>query len=701
MREKENTNLKTKINLKNYLVNKPQQPFNLQSINIQTINKNNIHNYFNEDKKFSNIKFPNKLKYLNNTTYNNNIGNNYLLNDDQISFFSFYNNNKEPSPINSLNSSLNSTYTQKKGNYKRLQKRNKHKYHLNVWNSINYLSLNSKNNTNQSVSLNSSSSSSYKDSSNSSDSSSNSSDFSDSSDVSYRSLKNRRKNYLELMMAEEENSDYLKRREVGLVSSDEEENNNSIDNNNASEESLNNEIERILIEIYNKNISIISSGNYPDMDKSKREFEDVEKQIKKFLKKKNLKTNLLVLKCLSNKIKELVGKYKEKVLEIDEIKNVYNINKQRKNLLRSNQIFYSNNSVGSNVATNSNSSYDSNLNDEEIVIKNNIINIQDEIAKNDILLRELINIKKTLKISSKEIKRIFRYPLHLLKDENGKKMKFSVELMQTEEFCKTLLNDEFISFLLNKMKEGNSQLSISDISRLIEEVEKDCDHKNEMTRFVNYINDKLGIKNENNKNYNNNNYSDEYGIKENYNNNYEEQIGKNIPFREVDAFSTTEGNNYKNGKNIRNANSNISEYEEYCKNTNSNSNKNSKKKKNNNNEDDKNNENNIMNFKDIDELLNYINEESDSKKGKKRGKKNRKNKKQNNSSKEKEDENKYSSVNKEINNNDNNYKEKDGDFEKIFNEFKNDIEKNSVYMYDINKIEPCLTTEFINNKCNI
>ena len=606
MREKENTNLKTKINLKNYLVNKPQQPFNLQSINIQTINKNNIHNYFNEDKKFSNIKFPNKLKYLNNTTYNNNIGNNYLLNDDQISFFSFYNNNKEPSPINSLNSSLNSTYTQKKGNYKRLQKRNKHKYHLNVWNSINYLSLNSKNNTNQSVSLNSSSSSSYKDSSNSSDSSSNSSDFSDSSDVSYRSLKNRRKNYLDLMMAEEENSDYLKRREVGLISSDEEENNNSIDNNNASEESLNNEIERILIEIYNKNISIISSGNYPDMDKSKREFEDVEKQIKKFLKKKNLKTNLLVLKCLSNKIKELVGKYKEKVLEIDEIKNVYNINKQRKNLLRSNQIFYSNNSVGSNVATNSNSSYDSNLMDEEIVIKNNIINIQDEITKNDILLRELINIKKTLKISSKEIKRIFRYPLHLLKDENGKKMKFSIELMQTEEFCKTLLNDEFISLLLNKMKDSNSQLSIQDMTRLIEEVEKDCDHKNEMTRFVSYINDKLGIKNENDKN-DNNNY-----LKENYNNNYEDQIGKNINYREVDSFSPTEGNNYKNEKTKLNDYNNNSQYEEYCKNTNSNSNKKSKKKKNN-NEDDKNNEDNKMNFKDIDELLNYINEESDSK----------------------------------------------------------------------------------------
>ena len=114
MREKEYTNLKTKINLKNYLVSNSQQPFNLQRINIQTIKKNNIRNYFNESKNFNNIKYPNKIKYLNNTISDNNINNNYLLNDDQMSFFSFYNSNKEPSPLNSLNSFINSTYTKKK-----------------------------------------------------------------------------------------------------------------------------------------------------------------------------------------------------------------------------------------------------------------------------------------------------------------------------------------------------------------------------------------------------------------------------------------------------------------------------------------------------------------------------------------------------------------------------------------------------------
>ena len=699
MREKDNTNLKNKINLKNLLVKKTQQTFNLQSINIQTITKDKSQNYFNEDKKFINTKLPNKIRYLNSSLTNNNINNNYLLNEDQISFFSFYNSNKEPSPINSLNSSPNSTHTQKKRNYKRLQKRYKNKYNnfnINTSNSINNLSLNSKIiNTNQSVSLNTSSSSSYN-------------DCSDSSNFSYRSRENKRKNYKELMMAEEDDLDYLKRKEVGLVSSDEEENNNSVDNNNSLEENFSNEIERILIEIYNKNISIISSGNYSDINKNRSEIEDIEKQIKKFLKKKNFKTNLLVLKCLSNKIKELVGKYKEKVFEIEEIKKIYDTSKLKMQLLRNNQILHSNNSVGSNVATNSNSSYDSYMNDEETYFKKNILlNVENEITGKGIsntLLRELINIKKTLKISSKEIESIFKYPLNLLKNENGKKIKFSVELMQSEEFCKTLLNDEFIYTLLSQMKGIFTQISIPNITQCIEEVLEDCDHKNEMTRFVKYINEKLGITNENNDNNKNeiNNYLDDYKIRENSNNNnlLEEQIGKNTAFS-LDTGSSTEGILFKNDKVIKNKSSN--ESEDFNKNNNSNSNKKSKKKKQKkNSENEIKNENNKVNFKDIDELLNYINDETDSKKGKKRGKKSRKNKKQNNLNKEKEIEMNNNTKNIENNNEeDNNYTtNNDEDFEKIFNDFKRDIEKDSVYIYDINKIEPCLSQDFITNVCS-
>ena len=701
MREKENINLKNKINFKNLLVKKTQQSLNPQSINIQTIRKDKFENFFYDDKRFIKTKLSNNIRYINNTITNNNINNNYLLNDDQASYFSFYNSNKEPSPINSLNSSFNSTYTQKKNKYKRLQKRNNHKYNnfnINSSNSINNLSLNSRIiNTNQSVSLNSSSYS-YN-------------ECSDSSDFSYRSRENKKKKYKELMMAEDDDLDYLKRKEVGLVSSDEEENNNSIDNNNASEENYNNEIERILIEIYNKNISLISSGNYSEIEKNKCEIEEIEKQIKKYLKKKNFRTNLLVLKCLSKKIKDLVEKYKEKVFEIEEIKTIYDIYKKR--LIQfNNQISHNNNSVGSNVATNSNSSYDSNLNDEEILIKNNnsLLNIQDEIKGKgitNILLRELINIKKTLKISSKEIESIFKYPLNLLKNENGKKIKFSVELMQSEEFCKTLLNDEFIYTLLSQMKGIFTQISIPNITQWIEEVLEDCDHKNEMTRFVKYINEKLGITNENNDNNKNeiNNYLDEYNkIKENSNNNnlLEEQIGKNTAFS-LDTGSSNEGILFKNDKIIKNKSSN--ESEDYNKTNNSNSNKKSKKKKQKkNNENENKNENNKVNFKDIDELLNYINDETDSKKGKKKSKKCRKNKKQNNINKDKDKENEENNYLKNDENNnvgiDNFEEKKDIEFEQLFNDFKRDIEKDSVYVYDINKIEACLSNDFITNKCN-
>ena len=70
---------------------------------------------------------------------------------------------------------------------------------------------------------------------------------------------------MDKMMVEENELDYLKRSEVGLISTDEEDNNNSMENSNSIEENFNNEIERILIEIYNKNISLISSGNSSDI----------------------------------------------------------------------------------------------------------------------------------------------------------------------------------------------------------------------------------------------------------------------------------------------------------------------------------------------------------------------------------------------------------------------------------------------------
>ena len=623
MQTKDKKNLNNKIAFKNILVPKNLLYSNTEKINIQTIKIDKAKNYLNEDKRFFSSKNLKKIRYLNNASINYNIkSKNYRQNDEQISFYDSSESNRSPSPINSLNQSSYITYTKKK-KQKRHQKQNAIK-NYQYSSSINNISFNS--NVNNTIFLKSSSSSSSDN------------DYSESSEISYRSRDNKRKNYFDQMMIEENELDYLKKSEVGIITSEEEDNNNSLDNSNFIEENFNNEIERILIEIYNNNITLISSGNYNEINKNSSQVKDVEKQIKNYLKRENLKTNLKVLRTLSNKIKELVGKYKEKVFEIKEIKSIYEII-QRRQLLINNQIIHCNNSGESNVATNSNSnSLDYSFNEEDNYNFSNLIsNLQDE--KPDILLRELINIKKTLKISSKEIEQIFRYPLNLLKNENGKKIKFSIELMQREEFCKTLLNDEIISTILKHIKEIFCQNNSSNIIKMIEELEENCDHKNEMTRFVEYINNKLEKKkNENNK------------LDENKNEN-DEQINDNV--------------NNKNHKE-------------------------KKGKKRNNNENKNNNDEKEIDFKDIDALLNYINEDTDSKKGKKKGKKSKKNKKQN-----KKEE-------KEIIQDNNNYYDDitnnlGYEFEKEFENFKKEIEESSINIYNTNKIIPCLSNDFIKN----
>ena len=687
---KDSQNLKSKIGLKHLLVQKNSQTFQPQNINIQTINIDKIHNYYNKDKKYFNTKNFNKIKYLNNSSFNcNSINNsNYIEKEDQISLFNSSRRERVPSPIDSLNSSSFFTDIIKKRKQRRLHKKNKHNYKYKYNTSINNLSLNSNiNNTNNS---NNSNNSMFF----SSSSSSSENDYSISSDSSFRNRGSKRKKYYEKMMVEENELDYLRKSEVGLFSSEEEDNNNSLDNSNFIEENFNNEIERILIEIYNRNISIITTGNYSELNKNISENKDIEKQIKKYLKRKNLKTNLLVLKSLCNKIRELVGKYREKVFEIGDIKNIYESNQSKRQLLINNQIIHCNNSIGSNVTTNSNSnSYCESYVEEDNLMKNNLlINVQDEIAGkglSNILLKELLNIKKTLEISSKEIECIFKYPLNILKDENGKKIKFSVELMQCEEFCKIILNDELISTLLNQIKGVAYQIKIQKYIKLIKELEDNCEHKNEMSQFMEYINDKLNIINEEenqNENDINENEVNENEINENEIN--ENEINENeVNDNEINENEINENNNYNNSDNyIEELNENNSNEEENgfnINNENCNNETSKKNKKEKNNEIEYNKENdNEMYFEDIDELLKYINDDTDLKKGRKKGKKNKKNKKQNNN------------IAKEKNMNDSNYS-LDDDFKKEFEDFKKDIEKNSFFAYDVNKINPCLSDEFL------
>ena len=650
MKAKENKNLKTKIGLKNLLVSKNQPTFKPKTINIQTINIEKNLNYFNNEKNFFSSKNMNNIRYIQNNNYNISTKNDYFLKKNRNSFFNSFDSERVPSPINSVGSSSYIPSGKKKFKRKRIHhKKNKYKY-MNKNNSFHNLSFNTNTNTNISYIYSSSSSSEYE----------NDNDYSDSSDASYKSRENKRKKYLDKMMVEENELDYLKRSEVGLISTDEEDNNNSMENSNSIEENFNNEIERILIEIYNKNISLISSGNCSEINKTNGEIEDIEKQIKKYLKRENLKTNLLVLRSLGNKIKELVGKYKEKVFEIEELKNLHNALQRQ---ILNEQIYRNNNSLESNVATNSNSNGSLNnsyLEDENFLKNNLILNPQDELSGkgiSHILLRELINIKRTLKISSKEIEGIFRYPLNILKDENGKKIKFSVELMQREEFCKILLNDELISSLLTQIKDIFSRSKNPEVTKWLLELDENYEHKNEMTRFIEYINDKLSIKKNNENKNDNSNYLEELKNKEEINEQNEkiyekeeEEINKKIKKK---RNKKTENNNKMN------------------------------------NQEEKMNE---LQFKDIDEILNYINDETDSKKGKKKCKKAKKNKnKKINKEEEKEKEN-------EINKEKNNYCENEDllNFEKEFQNFKEELTKDTMYVYEINnKIKPCLSENFL------
>jgi hypothetical protein len=248
--------------------------------------------------------------------------------------------------------------------------------------------------------------------------------------------------------------------------------------------------------------------------------------------------------------------------------------------------------------------------------------------------------------------------LNILKDENGKKIKFSVELMQREEFCKILLNDELISSLLTQIKDIFSRSKNQEVTKWLLELDENYEHKNEMTRFIEYINDKLSIKKNNENKNDNSNYLEELKNKEEIN-----EQNEKIYEKEVEEINKKIKK--KRNKKIENNNKT-------------------------NNQEEKMNE---LQFKDIDEILNYINDETDSKKGKKKCKKAKKNKnKKINKEEEKEKEN-------EINKEKNNYCENEDllNFEKEFQNFKEELTKDTMYVYEINnKIKPCLSENFLN-----
>ena len=472
---------------------------------------------------------------------------------------------------------------------------------------------------------------------------SNYSNYSNSSSCSSREY--RRKNNInyndisELM-------DYQSRKDIGLNSS---ENDDSIDSSFLEENNFSNEIERILIEIYNKNISIISSNfNIHDILKYKKnEIINIEKQFNSYLKKLNFKCNLLVLKILSDKIRELICKYKEKILEIPEVKRIYDRWLKKKEKVKFEKLKIKNcTDIYSNSLFNLNNFND--LQYENSIVKNSmILKTNEELTEKGItqvILRELINIQKTLKISSKEIEKIFKYPLSLLKDDlTGKRIYFSIEKIQLEEFDRIILKNEFIILVMHQIKLIFGQLKITDLTRLIDEIEKEKNnHQNEKTKFDEFLLLKLNenLENKINKNSKNNILS-----KDNEINNF---INTKDNFLTLTSSTSVESvKEKKENNNFNIVNNNICYVNE---------------------------------FTDLDELVKFISDESDIRKVKKKKNKKKKNKK-------------IEIETKQIENEDNYY-----DQELI--DAKKDLENYSVNYYSFNKIKPYLSKEFIEKLTN-
>ena len=521
-----------------------------------------------------------------------------------------------------------------------------------------------------------------------SNSKSDNSKFSDSDSFSSNDMRKK-------VFYEEESFNYPTKVDVGLISSDEE----SIEIDPQLKFNFENEIESILIEIYNK--------NFPSNDKiSKRKNHLLKRDKYRYLKKNNIELNknelkitfgqlnerynYFVLQILSKKIKELIYKYKEKLFENEELSKINQEFKKkkeeiinttdkffqeicnqtdRKNLKENNRMFSPTASTSSNISD----SYMLNqFNLDKTYFNSIFLQIIKNINSNlgNTIFRELDNIKTSLRNSSIEIKQIFQYPLKLLKNN------FSIECIQLEAFNKILIKDDLISTILIQTKEYLIKKNLNSYLELINSLVNDKKYdRKEMTWFdkllsqilknkfknINIIDNSL---NENCKECfidNNNIESDNENINENI------YIKKNIlssSFCSIDSHVNINNNNNNNSINNK-VNNEIINNEE---------------------------ENKLVDL-DIDDLVKLIDSDENNNHKKKKKKKNKKNKNKNicsnklNNDHENliiENKNVVKNFSEEIDNK---------EFENIYNEFKININKNSLNNNE--KIKPKLSAKWL------
>ena len=171
-----------------------------------------------------------------------------------------------------------------------------------------------------------------------------------------------------------------------------------------------------------------------------------------------------------SKIHELIGRYRTKIFEIGDIKNLRDSFYRSKIKKTKSPTHF----LPPKIYT---SKFDlPSSNRQHISYLNSFPQTKDHLNKSTIrtIFSELRNIKRSLIKSAKDIEEIFKYP-------KARFSSFSIDLCQREEYLTTLVNDKFIQLLISENREEEFDI-------LIAEIEEDR-KKNitQMSDFLNYL----------------------------------------------------------------------------------------------------------------------------------------------------------------------------------------------------------------------
>ena len=237
------------------------------------------------------------------------------------------------------------------------------------------------------------------------------------------------------------------------------------------EEKIGEEIERILIDVYNSHITPNQHIQFPDY-----------KDIDLFCRNESEITNLLLLQVLLSKIRIVMEIYREKIYENEEVNQIRQHYYEKKNI----------------IAPNDNTLSELEPQNELQIINPNLLlpsfplkeNDAKQLKQNTDIIQLLYNlkcIKHCLIVSSRDIEKIFSYPLSFLK-LNEKVVKFSFEYIQIEEYSRAILNDEVISRILLQIK------TIDKTNLILKDIDNDpLSPSNETARLIEFIDQRIQI----------------------------------------------------------------------------------------------------------------------------------------------------------------------------------------------------------------